>query len=57
MDLYVDDTTSGCNSADEGKYFYNTSTKIMRDAGLLLQRWTFNDPELQNFFDSLQNHL
>ena len=57
MDLYVDDTTSGCNSVDEGKYFYNTSTKIMRDAGLLLRKWTSNDPEPQNFFDSAEPSL
>ena len=57
MDLYVDDTTSGCNIVDEGKYFYNTSTKIMRDAGLLLRKWTSNDPELPNFFDSAEPSL
>ena len=51
-DLYIDDTTSGCEDVDEGKYFYNTSTKIMKDAGLLLRKWTSNDSELQNFFDS-----
>ena len=50
MDLYVDDTTSGCVA--EGKYFFNTSNRIMGEAGLLLRKWTSNDPELQNFFDT-----
>ena len=51
-DLYVYHTTSGCEDVDEGKYFYNTSTKIMKDAGLWLRKWTSNNSEPQNFFDS-----
>jgi hypothetical protein len=50
-DLYVDDTTTGCNSVDEGKKFQSVAVEVMKEAGFDLRKWLTNDSELQKFFD------
>lgn len=50
-DLYVDDTTSGCASINEGKEFFHNASKILKEGAFELRKWKSNDPELQAFFD------
>jgi len=49
--MYVDDTTTGCNSVEEGKRFHEVSVKLMKEAGFDLKKWITNDDQLQRFFD------
>ena len=51
QDLYVDDSTSGCNTVDEGKAFYEKSMSIMSSGGFVLRKWVTNSKELQSFFN------
>lgn len=51
-DLYVDDVTSGCETVEEGKLFYETAKDIMSDGGFELRKWTSNNEELQQIFDN-----
>ena len=50
-DLYVDDTTTGWNTVEEGKKFFKVAMEVMDDAGLELRKWMSNNSELQQFFD------
>ena len=50
-DLYVDDTTTGCNSVEEGKEFFKVALDVMGDADLELRKWMSNDGLLQQFFE------
>ena len=50
-DLYVDDTTSGCESVEEGVDFYENSLAIMSAAGFCLRKWVSNNANLQAYFD------
>ncbi|XP_057308167.1 uncharacterized protein LOC130646050 [Hydractinia symbiolongicarpus] len=50
-DLYVDDTTTGCNSVEEGKKFQEVAVDVMSKAGFELRKWFTNNNELQVFFD------
>lgn len=50
-DLYVDDTTTGWNSVEEGKKFFKVAMEVMDDAGLELRKWMSNNNELQQFFE------
>ena len=54
-DLYVDDTTSGVASVDEGKVFYRKAKMILSEAGFDLRKWTTNNVKLQNYFDAQEN--
>ena len=51
-DLYVDDTTSGTKSIEEGKGFYVKAKKMMAEAGFDLRKWKTNSKELQKYFDN-----
>jgi len=51
QDLYVDDSTSGCNTVDEGKLFYEKSMSILSAGGFILRKWVTNSKELQAFFN------
>ena len=51
QDLYVDDSTSGCSTVDEGKMFYNKSMSILSAGGFVLRKWVTNSKELQEFFN------
>ena len=48
-DLYVDDTTSGCDTVEEGKKFYTRAKEIMSKAGFELRKWVTNNSDLRNF--------
>ena len=50
-DLYVDNTTSGCESVEEGIQFYEKSVSIMSAGGFCLRKWVSNDSTLQAYFD------
>ena len=46
-DLYVDDVTTGVDSVEEGKRFYEHSKQIMKEGGFDLRKWVTNNHELQ----------
>ena len=50
-DLYVDDTTTGCKTVEDGIEFYNKSISIMSKAGFCLRKWVSNNESLQNYFN------
>ena len=54
-DIYVDDSTSGAETVNEGKKFYVTAKSILSAAGLNLRKWVTNDEDLQQFFDQNEN--
>ena len=54
-DIYVDDSTSGAETVNEGKNFYVTAKSILSAAGLNLRKWVTNDEDLQQFFDQNEN--
>ena len=49
-DLYVDDTTSGTKSIEEGKEFHVKPKKMMAEAGFDLRKWKTNSKEPQKYF-------
>ena len=48
-DLDVYDTTSGCDTVEEGKMFYTRAKEIMSEAGFELRKWVTNNTYLRNF--------
>ena len=56
-DLYVDDTTSGCDTVDEGKEFFFTASKLLKEGAFELRKWKSNDEDLQTFFDEHQGQI
>ena len=56
-DLYVDDTTSGCESVSEGKEFYFTASKLLKEGAFELRKWQSSDQQLQEFFDKHQHQV
>ena len=56
-DLYVDDTTSGTKSIEEGKEFYVKTKKMMAEAGFDLRKWKTNNKELQKYFDNKETPI
>lgn len=56
-DLYVDDITTGSDTIEDGKIFYEKASSSMSGAGLQLRKWTSNDTELQSFFSSKEPPL
>ena len=50
-DLYVDDSSSGCESVSEGKEFYEKCMSVSSSGGFHLRKWVTNSKELQGFFD------
>ena len=54
-DLYVDDTTSGTQTVEEGKIFYEKAKHIMSGAGFNLRKWVSNNTEMQNYFNEKEN--
>ena len=55
-ELYVDDVTSGTENIEKGKEFYNKAKFMCLEAGFDLRKWTTNNNELQNYFDSKENN-
>ena len=51
MDLYVDDSTSGTETASEGKKLYQKAKLIFSLADFDLRKWVTNCRELQAYFD------
>ena len=49
---YMDDLLSGAASPDEAVERYETSIKIMKDAGMTLHKWNSNHPQLLKRFNS-----
>ena len=41
-DLYIDDSTTGVNSNEEGFTFYKKAKSAMKDAGFELRKWASN---------------
>ena len=58
-DLYVDDTTSGTKSIEEGKEFYVKAKKRKKiaEAGFDLRKWKTNSKELQKYFDNKETPI
>ena len=56
-DLYVDDTTSGMESIEEGKEFYVKAKKMMGEAGSDLRKWKTYSKELQKYFDNKETPI
>ena len=56
-DLYVDDMTSGCASNNEGKEFFLTASKLLKEGAFELRKWKSNDDQLQRFFDEHQSQI
>ena len=56
-DLYVDDITTGSDTVEKGKVFFEKASSSMSGAGLQLRKWTSNDAELQEFFSSKEPPL
>ena len=54
-DIYVDDSTLGAETVNEGKNFYVTAKSILSAAGLNLRKWVTNDEDLQQFFHQNEN--
>ena len=48
-DLYVDDTTSRCDTVEEGKKFHTRAKEIMSEPGFELRKWVTNNTDLRNF--------
>ena len=50
-DLYVDDSTTGCETVAEGIEFFEKAKSVMSEAGFELRKWCSNNVELQEHFD------
>ena len=53
-DLYMDDETTGVNTIEEGKQFYDFAKKAMAEAGLDLRKWDSNLPELREYMNCVE---
>ena len=56
LNLYVDDTTSGVSTVEEGKIFYEKAKNILSCAGFDLRKWVSNNTELQIYFNEKENN-
>ena len=57
-DLYVDGTTSGTKSIEEGKELYvKAKKKKIAEAGFDLRKWKTNSKELQKYFDNKETPI
>ena len=50
-DLYMDDETTGFETIEEGKQFYEFAKSAMASAGLDLRKWDSNSPELREYMN------
>ena len=56
-DLYVDDASSGANTVNERKEFYDLAKLIMLEAGFDFQKWVTNNSALQKYFNQKEDLL
>ena len=56
-DLYMDDETTGVNTVEEGKKFYDFAKNAMSKAGLELRKWDSNHPELRKYMNCEEKDL
>ena len=54
-DLYVDDSTTGVNSVEEGMSFYDFAKTSLKEGGFNLTKWYTNSPELMNYIVSRES--
>ena len=47
----MDDETTGVNTVEEGKKFYDFAKNAMSKAGLELRKWDSNHPELRKYMN------
>ena len=56
-DLYLDDLISGCESVEEGKFYYENAKILMTNAGFDLRKWISNDAELSEYLRSKESSV
>ena len=50
-DLYVDDSTTGIESVEEGVKFYEFSKSLISKGGFELRKWLSNSKELMDYIN------
>ena len=54
-DLYVDDSTTGVNTVQEGVKFFELAKSCMKEAGFNLRKWFSNSEELMSLINLKEN--
>ena len=52
--IYVDDIVAGAEDVDSAQRFYKESRGVFQEGGFNLRKFATNIPELQKFFDGLE---
>ena len=52
--LYVDDSSSGCHTMEEGYDFYKKAKTVMSEAGFDLRKWASNSTELMQLINKYE---